>query len=398
MRVADLIYAKLPGYIDQELLDKTYKELYGGFNQAYTSGSNKLASHTIQEAVRYNLITFSGAKTAEQVEELRKAVFSSDANTLIPYSEFVKIALKIDEKYNLNYLQAEYDAVRRAGTMALKWQRIQRDARVYPLLRYRTVGDSAVRPQHAALEGITRPVNDPFWSTAYPPNGWNCRCTVEQLREGEITSDELTEQRTDEAKIPAEFRSNVGQSGTVFEKTHPYFQAIKSAPKPKRLSLARAVHNQYIQDGYLKEAFDEQTGGFVVRHPTHNLKSELAENLRLAKALAERGDQVVLMPISNRDGDKNPDALFNGQITDFKVSNGRFNSIQTAIRKANKQSKHAYIFVPDDKSVSVSTVFEYAKERLLFIAKSGPVNLEKVTVHQGEKVITRSINEFGLNK
>ncbi len=44
-------------------------------------------------------------------------------------------------------------------------------------LQYRTVGDDRVRPEHAAMHGITLPPSDPFWASYYPPNGWNCRCT-----------------------------------------------------------------------------------------------------------------------------------------------------------------------------------------------------------------------------
>ena len=43
---------------------------------------------------------------------------------------------------------------------------------------YRTVGDNRVREEHAALEGVTLPKDDPFWTKFYPPNGWSCRCTV----------------------------------------------------------------------------------------------------------------------------------------------------------------------------------------------------------------------------
>ncbi len=42
--------------------------------------------------------------------------------------------------------------------------------------KYSTVGDDRVRDEHAILEGVTLPKDDPFWQRFYPPNGWNCRC------------------------------------------------------------------------------------------------------------------------------------------------------------------------------------------------------------------------------
>lgn len=44
--------------------------------------------------------------------------------------------------------------------------------------QYSAVGDARTRPTHAALDGVTLPKTDPFWSKFWPPNGWNCRCTV----------------------------------------------------------------------------------------------------------------------------------------------------------------------------------------------------------------------------
>lgn len=49
--------------------------------------------------------------------------------------------------------------------------------------KYVTVGDSRVREQHEALEGITLPKNDLFWSRFFPPNGWNCRCQAISIYE-----------------------------------------------------------------------------------------------------------------------------------------------------------------------------------------------------------------------
>jgi SPP1 gp7 family putative phage head morphogenesis protein len=52
--------------------------------------------------------------------------------------------------------------------------------------RYSTVGDNRVREEHARLEGVTLPKDDPFWLRFYPPNGWSCRCQVIPLFEKQI--------------------------------------------------------------------------------------------------------------------------------------------------------------------------------------------------------------------
>ena len=57
--------------------------------------------------------------------------------------------------------------------MAAKWERFSDDGDRY-YLQYRTAHDDKVRPEHAALDGVTLPMSDTFWETYYPPNGWNC--------------------------------------------------------------------------------------------------------------------------------------------------------------------------------------------------------------------------------
>ena len=44
--------------------------------------------------------------------------------------------------------------------------------------RYWTKNDGAVRPTHAALHGLVREKDDPFWRKYYAPWEWGCRCTV----------------------------------------------------------------------------------------------------------------------------------------------------------------------------------------------------------------------------
>jgi SPP1 gp7 family putative phage head morphogenesis protein len=47
-----------------------------------------------------------------------------------------------------------------------------------PYWQYWTAGDLRVRPAHAALDGFCARAIDPVWLRIYPPNGFNCRCSV----------------------------------------------------------------------------------------------------------------------------------------------------------------------------------------------------------------------------
>ncbi len=62
-----------------------------------------------------------------------------------------------------------------------RWDRIQRVKSRMPYLRYTAVMDDRTRPEHASWHGTILPVDDPWWETHAPPNGWNCRCRLIQL-------------------------------------------------------------------------------------------------------------------------------------------------------------------------------------------------------------------------
>jgi len=53
--------------------------------------------------------------------------------------------------------------------------------RTFPYWRYRTMGDERVRPEHAMWDNTVLRYDDPWWDTHYPPNGWGCRCEVEEI-------------------------------------------------------------------------------------------------------------------------------------------------------------------------------------------------------------------------
>ena len=64
--------------------------------------------------------------------------------------------------------------------------------KAFPFWQYQTMEDGAVRPEHAALNGIVLPADSPFWRDHYPPWDWGCRCTVVALSPEDV--DEIREQ------------------------------------------------------------------------------------------------------------------------------------------------------------------------------------------------------------
>jgi SPP1 gp7 family putative phage head morphogenesis protein len=78
-------------------------------------------------------------------------------------------------------LKTIYRANMRSARAAGQWDRIERSKRALPYLVYLLGPSERHRPAHAAKEGLVLPVDDPFWETWYPPNGWNCKCHVRQI-------------------------------------------------------------------------------------------------------------------------------------------------------------------------------------------------------------------------
>lgn len=79
---------------------------------------------------------------------------------------------------SLRRLDLIYDANIRSAEAAGDWVRIQRVKDVLPYLEYLTSTSERKRPLHLSWVGTTLPVDDTWWSTHYPPNGWRCKCRV----------------------------------------------------------------------------------------------------------------------------------------------------------------------------------------------------------------------------
>ena len=155
------------------------------------------------------------------------------------YSEFKRKVDVVHNKYNRNYLQAEYQTAKRSAQAVRQWKGFEDNQDLFPNLKYMTVDDDNVRLDHEKLHGVIKPVNDPFWDIHYPPNGWRCRCYVKPTTE-------VADAENKTIKVEESFNHNVGKTNQLFmEKKHPYFVIPKSDKKEveTKINGLLAIHS-----------------------------------------------------------------------------------------------------------------------------------------------------------
>jgi len=83
-------------------------------------------------------------------------------------------------------LETIFNVNMRVSYAAGHWSRFQRQKADRPFLRYVAILDERTRDSHASLHNLVLPVDHPFWTLYAPPNGWNCRCTLQNLTQADI--------------------------------------------------------------------------------------------------------------------------------------------------------------------------------------------------------------------
>ena len=220
-----------------DVIDETFRILGG----AVSSSISEEMPAELTGLLENNAFIFSGLKTYHSLNEVGLSLIGDDGG-IKPFEKFHEDVAKIDAKYNRNYLYAEYNHAVTSSQMAAKWHDFQQDGDRYNL-QYRTANDERVREEHQRLHNITLPVSDPFWEQFMPPNGWNCRCVVVQVRKGRYPESDsqqavgIGEEITEEPKKRI-FRFNPGKELKVFPDKHPYNKAPETA-KEQILQLAK---------------------------------------------------------------------------------------------------------------------------------------------------------------
>jgi hypothetical protein len=213
----------IPDRLYFAIADHLKSALYKGFGGVPSDFVG--TDFALLEELRTNIYMFSAAKSYTELKDMTGLLM--DGDKVRSFSDFNKVCKKTFDVYNVDYLQSEYNTALASGDMAVKWDSIQRDKAILPVLRYQTTGGD-VCDICKPLDNTTLPADDKFWKTRYPPNHFNCYCLVTSHESDEypITKD-IPQMSPVQQDI---FKMNVGIDKYVFSPEHPYFDV---APKDK---------------------------------------------------------------------------------------------------------------------------------------------------------------------
>lgn len=239
--IADIESGKLtPGQVDDNAIEYWTERMMAGVEKGTGKkiGEPDLskADQKMLNALRANITEFNAFKNHAEVAELNLALI--DGDRIVSFDEFLKRAKAIDSTYNVHYFQAEYNHAVNSSMMISRWQDFQSEKDVTPNLRYEAIMDERTRDSHRALNGTIRPIDDAFWKTYFPPNGWNCRCEAIQ------TDEQVTDIPDNKPLLDEMFKRNPGEELKVFDiENIPYGKDLSAAAKAE----IRAKSNEIIQ-------------------------------------------------------------------------------------------------------------------------------------------------------
>lgn len=188
--------------------------------------------NTLKAYLEQNVYAFSAAKSFAMLEQMR-GMLTDENGDVVSFSKFKQKVSGITQLFNKTWLETEYNSAIACAQMAEKWESLKG----FDYLEYRTVGDDRVRDTHKALDKLVLKTSDSLWGTIYPPNGWNCRCTVVPASSNTIaTTESEAIAKMQSAQIGAYFKQNVGTDKIVFNNGHPYF---KSMAKERELTATK---------------------------------------------------------------------------------------------------------------------------------------------------------------
>ena len=163
----------------QAYAEKFWNAVQEGYGKGFADVQIGDTDYNTLAHLRKNVYHFSAAKNHAELKAITSKVVT-DGGKVRTWAQFRKEAAKVTSVFRGSWMEAEYELAVAGGQMAGKWQEFKRTGDD-TMLRYSTVKDARVSDICKPLEGVTKPINDAFWNTYYPPNHFRCRCDVDRI-------------------------------------------------------------------------------------------------------------------------------------------------------------------------------------------------------------------------
>ena len=346
--------------MNADLIKQIYADLSEGTKKTFGNKWEKLdvkEPNSLIQKFKKNLWQFSSAKTLAELEKMNSLLL--DKGKIRTFDEFKKLVQKENVNFNSNYLRAEFETAKRGSEMAWKWKDYVKNADLFPNLEYRTVGDERVRPEHATLSGVVKPITDGFWRTFYPPNGWRCRCYVVQ------TAANITPGTKDDPTVLPEFRGNVALDEEIFTQKGSFFKLLNKDYKAKFNAELIKLNAPY------DEAYKNKKGKKVMVNIFADEVDKI-KNIESAMVIVDQLDVPVIYVRPHLDsniveGKTNPEYFINGVVSDLKVLkevNGITNAFKTAKNQFKDFNSHSLVFDLSNISISKKEIIDQLNNKV----------------------------------
>lgn len=199
------------------------KGLFNNWNKAQVDIKYDMLDNALISYLRSNIFAFSAAKSYTQYKRFGE-ILLDEKNNIKSLSQFKRSLFQEFGLFNDVYLQAEYNHAIASAQSASFWVDAWANRDKFPNLKWVTAGDARVRPAHSALNGITLPITDDFWSSHPTPLEWGCRCQRIQVDgNAKLTDKQHAIDVAKSIKVPKYFK-NSGKTGVIWNEDHSYFQ------------------------------------------------------------------------------------------------------------------------------------------------------------------------------
>lgn len=157
--------------------------------------------HDVAQEAHARAFTVAGVMKVDVLEDIKSAMLKAftDGHTQADFEKNLKPILQAKGWWGRGYitdkstgeitgkyldpwrLKTIYRTNMQTALMAGRYKAFMANVDDRPFWQYVAVMDRRTRPSHAALNGRVFRYDDPFWISFWPPNGWNCRCSVRAL-------------------------------------------------------------------------------------------------------------------------------------------------------------------------------------------------------------------------